>query len=224
MKPDLPLVSLYRPAVATPDDAWLVVLLHGVGSNEQDLFDLAPQLPPQFHVLSLRAPHSLGPDSFGWFTFGVRPDGRRVINREQEATSRPLVGESVRSAGEQLAVPAARTVVGGFSQGGIMALSLLLTRPELLRAAMAMHSRLLPEVLALAAPPESLRGRSLFVSHGTDDGVIPVANAREVRDRSASWPVQLSYHEFPGGHELRPAEIVAATAFLAQLAAPPAAS
>src|SRR6478735_1735119 len=131
---ELPLPYLYRradPAVPTP---WLLVLMHGIGSNEQDLFGLAPEVPPPFHVLSLRAPNTIGPGSYAWFTFGVRPDGVRLIDEVQEAASREVAARAVEAAGQQLAVPPGRVVVGGFSQGGIMALTLLLTQPRLLRA------------------------------------------------------------------------------------------
>ena len=211
---ELPLFFLHRPAAAGVAEPWLLVLMHGVGSNEQDLFGLAPQVPPQFHVLSLRAPLALGPGSYAWFTFGVGPDGSRAIDAAQEAASRPLVAKAVHAAGAQLGVPPQRVVVGGFSQGGIMSLSLLLTRPELLHAAMVMHSRLLAEVLPLAAPPEQLRDRELWVSHGTQDAVIPLASAHHIRDTVASLPIALTYKEYPGGHELRPAELRDAMAWL----------
>ena len=211
---DLPLSFLHRPAAAGIDEPWLLVLLHGVGSHERDLFGLAPQVPPQFHVLSLRGPLTLGPGSYCWFTFSVGPDGDRSIDAAQEAASRALLAQALRAAAEQLGVPTERVVVGGFSQGGIMSLSLLLTRPELLHAAMVMHSRLLPEVLPLVAPPQQLRGRELWVSHGTEDGVIPLANAHQIRNSVASLPIALSYREYPGGHELRPAELREAMAWL----------
>ncbi len=111
-------------------------------------------------------------------------------------------------------MPADRLVVGGFSQGGIMSLSLLLTQPQLLQAALVMHSRLLPEVLPMVAQPGELRGRRLWVSHGTADTVIPLASARDIRERVAKWPIELSYAEFPGGHEIRPAELSAAVGWL----------
>ncbi|MDB5942289.1 MAG: phospholipase [Ramlibacter sp.] len=212
-----PLRSLHRPAAAATARPWLLVLLHGVGSNEQDLFGLAPQVPPQFHVLSLRGPLTLGPGSYAWFTFSVGADGRRAIDAAQEAASRPLIARTVQAAAAQLQVPPQRVVVGGFSQGGVMSLSLLLTRPELLHAAMVMHGRLLPEVLPLRAPPERLQGRRLWVSHGTEDGMIPLTSARQIRDTVAALPVELAYHEFPGGHELRPAELRAAMDWLQDL-------
>ena len=211
---ELPLFNRHRMPVSDTALPWLLVLLHGVGSNEEDLYGLAPSVPPQFHVLSLRAPYTLGRDSYGWFTFVVQPNGVRTINQEQEAASRSIVATTVTSAAEQLAVPADRVVVGGFSQGGIMSLSLLLTQPDLVTAAMVMHSRLLPEVVPHIAPAEALRRHRVWVSHGTDDGVIPLANAREIRRRLSGLPIDLSYAEFPGGHEIRAAELTAAMAWL----------
>lgn len=212
---DLPLAYLHRdaepPAGGPP---WLLVLMHGVGSNEADLFGLAPHVPPQFHVLSLRAPNMLGPHSYAWFQFGVLPNGQRMIDEPQEAASRQLVAQAVQSAAGQLGIPASRVVVGGFSQGGIMSLSLLLTQPQLMQAAMVWHSRLLPQILPRLAAPEAFAGKQLWVSHGTEDGVIPVASARETRERVSGLPLRLSYAEFAGGHEIRPAELRGAMAWL----------
>jgi phospholipase/carboxylesterase len=216
---ELPLTHLYRPVDPVADAPWLLVLLHGVGSNEADLFGLAPAVPGRFNVVSLRAPFRMGPDSFGWFTFAVGSDGIRVIDAEQELTSRTLLAQVISSSAEQLLVPADRVVVGGFSQGGIMSLSLLLTRPELMAAALVMHSRLLPEVAPLMASAEALRDRRLWVSHGTMDPVIPLANAHDIRDRVRDLPIELSYAEFPGGHEIRPAELYAAMTWLKGLSA-----
>jgi phospholipase/carboxylesterase len=216
---DLPLTHLFRPADPAAEAPWLLILLHGVGSNEADLFGLAPAVPGRFHVLSLRAPYRMGADAFGWFTFAVRPDGHRVIDADQELTSRTLLAQVIGSAADQLTVPAERVVVGGFSQGGIMSLSLLLTRPALMAAALVMHSRLLPEVESLTAPVEELHGRRLWVSHGTVDPVIPLVNAHHIRDRVRDLPIELSYAEFPGGHEIRPAELTAAMTWLTGLSA-----
>ena len=211
---DLTLSFLHRPAAAGADEPWLLVLLHGIGSNERDLFGLAPQVPAQFHVLSLRGPLPLASHSYAWFTVAIAPDGSRAINAAQEAMSRPLVAQAVQAAGAQLGVPPERVVVGGFSQGGIMSLSMLLTQPDMLHAAMVMHSRLLPEVLPLMAPAEQLRSRELWVSHGTEDTVIALEKAHHIRDVVVPLPIALTYREFPGGHELRPAELREAMAWL----------
>ncbi|WP_298210027.1 dienelactone hydrolase family protein [Acidovorax sp.] len=219
----LPLTFLQRPAAANTPRPWLLVLMHGVGSNEQDLFSLAPQIPGRFHVLSLRAPYRMGPGAHAWFDFSIEPNGERTINEPQEAQSRALVAQAVESAAEQLGIPPERVVVGGFSQGGIMALSLLLTRPALLQAGLVWHSRLLPQVVPLTAPADALRGKQLWLSHGTQDNVIPLASAQAIARHMAPLPVTVAYHEFPGAHEIRPAELAATVAWLEALSATPTA-
>ena len=220
---NLPLTFLQRPAAATTPRPWLLVLMHGVGSNEQDLMGLAPQIPERFHVLSLRAPFRMGPGSHAWFDFSIEPNGERSINEAQEAQSRALVAQAIASAAEQLGIPPERVVVGGFSQGGIMALSLLLTQPALMQAAMVWHGRLLTQVLPLAAPPDALRGKQMWLSHGTHDNVIPLAHAQAIAHHMAPLPVTLAYHEFPGAHEIRPSELAATVTWLESLSTKPAA-
>ena len=131
--------------------------------------------------------------------------------------------QTVEAASAQLGIPPERVVVGGFSQGGIMALSLLLTRPELLHAAVVWHGRLLPQVLPHAAPADALHGRKLWVSHGTHDDVIPVASAQAICHHFDALPVPVTYREFPGGHEIRPSELAATVAWLESLSTIPTA-
>ena len=218
---NLPLTFLQRPAAATTPRPWLLVLMHGVGSNEQDLMGLAPQIPERFHVLSLRAPFRMGPGAHAWFDFSIEPNGERSINEAQEAQSRALVAQTIASAAEQLGIPPERVVVGGFSQGGIMALSLLLTQPALMQAAMVWHGRLLTQMLPQAAPPDALRGKQMWLSHGTQDSVIPLAHAQAIAHHMATLPVALTYREFPGAHEIRPSELSATVTWLESLSTAP---
>ena len=220
---NLPLTFLQRPAAATTPRPWLLVLMHGVGSNQQDLMGLAPQIPERFHVLSLRAPFRMGPGAHAWFDFSIEPNGERSINEAQEAQSRALAAQTIASAAEQLGIPPERVVVGGFSQGGIMALSLLLTQPALMQAAMVWHGRLLTQMLPQAAPPDALRGKQMWLSHGTHDNVIPLAHAQAIAHHMAPLPVTLAYHEFPGAHEIRPSELAATVTWLESLSTKPAA-
>jgi phospholipase/carboxylesterase len=217
--PDLPLSFLHRPADPSVTDPWLLVLMHGVGSNEADLFGLAPHVPKNFHVLSLRAPCAMGPSAYGWFAFTVDAQGERRINEAQEAASRQVVAQTLEAAAQQLGIPPERVVVGGFSQGGIMSLSLLLTQPQLIHAAMVMHSRLLPQVLPHVVAADELQGKQLWLSHGTRDNVIPLAAAHAIRDLVKTLPIELSYSEYPSAHEIIEEELVEAMGWLERLSA-----
>lgn len=215
---DLGLWAEFRPAEPGTAEPWLLVLMHGVGSNEQDLMGIAPWVPARFHLLSLRAPYPMGPNAWAWFQFGVAADGSRVINPDQERHSRALVEQAVSRAAAQLGVPASRVVVGGFSQGGIMGLSLLLTRPQSLRAALSLHSRLVPEVLPEQAPAEAMQGRSLWVSHGTEDAVLPPLHSERIVAHAATLPLQVHSAGFPGGHTLGRQELDQVSRWLSALA------
>lgn len=211
------LYALHRSAQPRAGEpAWLLVLMHGVGSNEQDFMGLAPAVPARFHVLSLRAPFVLGPGAYAWFEFEVLPDGERRIDEAQEAESRRRVADTVRMASQQLQVPAERVIVGGFSQGGIMSLTQLITQPDALRGAIVLHSRLLKTVEPLA-DASSLRGKALWVSHGAQDAVIAPASASHIRARAVEWGVELSGGDYPGGHEIREQELDEAMDWLAAL-------
>ena len=216
---DSPLKFLERPAVDSVPRRWLLVLMHGMGGNERDAFELVDQIPDCFHVLCVRAPVVIGPDAFRWFDFTLNADGSRTIDQAQERSGRAQLAALVEQAARQLDVDAGSVVLGGINQGGIMALSLLLTRPELVRAAMVLHSRLLPEVMPLIAPPEQLRGHQLWLSYTTSDEINPLKYAHQIRTEMAKLPVTCRYVEFPGTSELSDAESFEALEWLTTLAA-----
>ena len=209
---------LNRDANPGTSNPWLLVLMHGVGSNEGDLFGFAPSVPGNFHVVSLRAPNVVGPGAYAWFAFGVSPQGERTINAAQEAESRQILMATVTALSKELGVPPERVVLGGFSQGGIMALSLLLTQPGLMHGAMVMHSRLLPEVLPLMAAPADMAGKQLWVSAGSRDQVLPLAQSHAIRDWVKVLPLSLTYTEFANGHEITGEELGRAMGWLKSLA------
>ena len=218
---DLPLTFLKRPASPSVPQPWLLVLLHGVGSNEQDLYALCAQLPERYYVLSLRAPYRMGPGAFAWFDYSIEPSGARTIDEVQEAASRALLAQTLASASEQLDIPPERAVVAGFSQVGAMALGLLLTQPALMRAAIVWHGRLMDQPLAALAPADAFRGRALWVSHGAHDGVIPLAHAQAIAHHVAPLPLAYTYREFPSEHEIRPSELAATLTWLEALSTTP---
>jgi phospholipase/carboxylesterase len=162
---------------------------------------LAPYLDPRFYIVSARAPNTLAPGSYAWFHVQFTPQGP-VINPEEAERSRLGLLGFIDELVETYGVDPARVYVMGFSQGAIMGLSLGLTRLDTLAGLVAHSGRILPEIRPIMAPPDALRGLPVLVAHGTADAVLPIHHGRASRELLSTLPVDLTYREYPIGHEI----------------------
>ena len=190
----------------------LLLLLHGVGSNEEDLFGLTPWLDPRYKVISLRAPLAY-PPGYGWYPVEFRPDGI-VFDEEVAFESAETLVAFIHECHERYGTDPERTVLMGFSQGAAMSLLLLLTQPKLVAAAVLMSGRLIPKAAAQAAHYMELVGKPVFVAHGLYDSVLPIDQGRAIKAELARYPVLMTYQEYPMGHEVSPKSMTDIQAFL----------
>lgn len=173
-----------------------LLLLHGRGSDEMDLLDLADDLDPRFLVVSARAPFHLG---FGYHWYELREVGQPEPRTFSEGLHllEQFTGEIVDGYG----IDRDRVYVLGFSQGAMMAGSLTLTHPERI-AATVMLSGYLPLHSGLEYDERKLEGRPFFVAHGIQDPVIPIGFGRETKVYLTSVRAGLAYREYPMGHQV----------------------
>jgi phospholipase/carboxylesterase len=203
---NLSLVHLLRQGAQDSGRPPLLILLHGVGSNERDLFGLAPDLDERFVIVSARAPNVRAPGSYAWFAVTFTPDGP-VIDAQQAEASRQRLLSFIPEATAAYRADPAQVYLMGFSQGAIMSASVALTRPDLVAGAVLMSGRILPEIRPLIAPAERLAGLPFLVVHGTDDTVLPIQHGRASRALLETLPVRLDYREYPMSHEISPASL-----------------
>jgi phospholipase/carboxylesterase len=198
----LSLVHLVRkPLQESEGKPPLLILLHGVGSNERDLFGLTPYLDPRFLIISVRARLTFGQDAFGWYPVQFTPTG--VIADEGPAEeSRQVLVQFVQEAIEAYGADPKRVFLMGFSQGAAMSLYVSLTRPELFAGVVPMSGRLIPAGWTNRADNSALRHLQYFVVHGTQDTVLPISQGREIRDRLRELPVAVTYREYAMGHQV----------------------
>jgi phospholipase/carboxylesterase len=199
LQDDLDLKYLVKPAAATAGKKKALILLHGVGSNEQDLFSLAPLLPDNLLVISPRGPVTLGEGRYAWYQVDFS-SGAPVINAQQEEQSRGLILDFVRQVKQQYAVE--EVYLGGFSQGAIMSFSIGLTRPKEISGVLSFSGRVLMEIRPYVEQGEDLKQLAVFIAHGTQDNTLPVHYAREAKAYLQQLGVKLSYHEFEMGHQI----------------------
>lgn len=194
----------------------LLALLHGVGSNEHDLFALAPEFDPRLRIVSARAPLTRGPGSYAWFEVQFLPQGGFLIDPQQLDASRTTLIGFLGEAVEAYGADPERVYLMGFSQGAIMSLTLALTQPRLLAGVAAISGRIPPEVQPWIVPPEETAGLPVIVSHGRADTVISIDWGRRARETLERQRVALTYREHEMGHFIPPATLAEVRGWLTQ--------
>ncbi|HEU4323422.1 MAG TPA: phospholipase [Roseiflexaceae bacterium] len=184
----------------------MLVLLHGYGSNEHDLFGLAPYLDERLLIVSARAPLTLMPGGYAWFNLGFQQGGGMSFDLPGMLRQIERVAAFVEEAATAYGADPQRIVLGGFSQGAIMTAATLLRRPGLLAGALLLSGALFPGTEAQILPPdfnpEALADLPVLITHGTHDPVLPVELGRACRNLLERYPVDLTYREYPMGHEI----------------------
>lgn len=179
----------------------LLILHHGRGADEQDLLPLADVLDPNraWHVVSPQAPLTVP----GW-------PGRHWYHVPRVGYPDP---DSFRGSVDALAelhdhlwaqsgLTAERTVLGGFSMGTVMSYALGLAADRPAPAGILALSGFVPTVEGWAPSLEDRAALQAFIAHGLKDATIPVEFARRARELLEGGGLEVSYHEFDGGHNV----------------------
>ena len=195
---------LVRPRQTALQKPPLLILLHGIGSNEKALFALAEQLPGKYLVVALRAPIGLGENKYGWYQADFS-SGKPVINHAQEVQSRQAIIDCIGRLRAILDYDEQEVYLCGFSQGAIMSYSVALTRPDLVKGIAILSGRLLEEIKPSMAPKEKLQQLRIYISHGINDTVLPVQYARNAVAFLTSLDLTPTFNEYPAGHQLNTA-------------------
>ena len=196
------LLHVVRQPSTLQAKAPLLVLLHGYGSNESDLIGLSPYLDERLMMVSARAPIPMGYGGNAWFPIDVGPEGIS-LQFEQAGESVELIGELVR--GLQREHEPERTILLGFSQGGMMALSTAFSHPGLCHGVAALSCVVVEPMLP--ADDACLDGLPVIMTHGTEDEIIPIAQGRASRQLLERLPLALDYREYEMGHEINQASL-----------------
>lgn len=179
----------------------LLIMLHGVGSNEQHMFSLAQAIPDKYLVISVQGPLSLGVGSYAWFQVDFST-GKPRINAQQAEQSRLQIISFIDELKSLEDFDEEQVFLMGFSQGGIMSYSVALTAPEKIAGIAVMSGRLLPEVKPLIAGNDRLKQLKVFVSHGNLDNMLNVQYAIDAVDYLKSKDLHAELHTYEEGHSI----------------------
>lgn len=182
----------------------LLLLLHGYGSNEQDLFSFASELPDELLIISARAPMSLGFGSYAWYTIHFDNTNGKFSDIDEAKESRDKIATFIDEITTTYNVNKDKIFLLGFSQGTILSYSIALNYPKKVQYVIALSGYINQELLPLEINKNNYKNQDFYISHGTVDQVIPVDWARQAPEFLNSLKIKNSYQEYMVGHGVAP--------------------
>lgn len=187
----------------------LVIFLHGRGSDARDLAELAPALDSGYRFLFPDAPRPFEifpgySQGYSWFD-GWPP------SRDSIRSSREKLIQFISDATKKYETPLDRTVLGGFSQGGMMSLDVGFRFEADLAGIVVMSGATYEDELP---PIRTHDATQVLVVHGVDDDVIPLNAARRTRQLLSDHGIEAEYEEFPMGHWVTPESMAKVKKFI----------
>ncbi|CAN5574787.1 alpha/beta fold hydrolase [soil metagenome] len=201
-----------RPAASEP--AGVLVLFHGRGADEHDLYPLFDLLDPERRLLGVcpRGPLSLPPGGAHWYVV-------RRVGYPDAATFCPTYAAAAAWLDELLGeggIPLEKTVLGGFSQGAVMSYALGLGSGRPRPAGLMCFSGFIPEVEGFEPDLTNACGLPIAIGHGTGDPVIEVTFSRRARAALEEAGAEVTYRESDMGHSIDPGYLAELRTWLTQ--------
>ena len=196
-------MALIHNIVGPPTAERVLLLIHGWGADERDLGGVLPYLDPEGRFLAVlpRGPVA-APPGFGWFDIANVQPGR--VSDATFVRALDELDDLLDAVCAEHDLERSRAVVGGFSQGGALALALALRRSERDRpAGVLAFSAYLPDVDGIDFDWAAAQSIPVLVQHGTEDPLIPVeVGGRALARALIDHGVPTTYSEYPMGHSV----------------------
>jgi len=186
-------VYLERKAISS--NAPLLLLLHGYGSNADDLFSFAAYIPDTYHVVSLQAPLPMSHESFAWFPIHFTESMERWTSPEEVNKAKDYIAEFLSYYEEKGGFDNSRIYLMGFSQGAMLSYAVGLDT-KAVKGIAALSGYIDPRVVDFT----NTEMKSIYVSHGKEDMVVPFAWAEQSVEKLKEYGYQPEFYEYPQGH------------------------
>ncbi|WP_420322439.1 alpha/beta hydrolase [Flagellimonas sp.] len=200
----LSLEHLQRPSSLKSEKAPAVFMFHGYGSNEEDLFSFASELPEELYVISVKAPYDLEPFGHAWYAINFDAEYGKWSDDEQAKTSRDKIVAFIDEACEAYGLDKENITLLGFSQGTILSYSVALSFPEKIKNVIALSGYINEGILIDGYSEKDYSNLNIYASHGQVDQVIPLEWAQKTPGFLDRLGIQHTYEEFPVGHGVSP--------------------
>lgn len=199
--------SVYKPTVKSVNPP-LLILLHGYGSDEADLFSLAPQLDGRFLTISLRAPNKRQGGGYCWYEIKPQQNGEFLYDYTQAKKSRDNIMSFISEACRVYKLDSTRVCLIGFSQGAIMSYEIAIYAPKKVKALIPLSGRLMKESKEHNSSIKDLSKLSFFIGHGLSDEVIKINESEKAESfLKASGVQNITFNKYPMSHNISQEEV-----------------
>jgi phospholipase/carboxylesterase len=180
----------------------LLILLHGYGSNKEDLFSFAEELPDDLLIVSAQAPYEMGYGGYAWYAINFDDVKGKFSDLKQAKTSLDIIAVFIDEIKQKYKTNPDKTFLLGFSQGAILSYSLSFFYPNKVQNVIALSGYINTELLPTEISKEIQT--SYYCSHGSVDQVLPIEWARKSKPFLDNLGFQNIYSEYPVGHGVAP--------------------
>ncbi|RZS93639.1 alpha/beta hydrolase [Aquimarina brevivitae] len=200
----LSLYHIIRAPKTTKEKPPVLFMFHGYGSDENDLFSFASELPDELFIISVRAPYPMQPFGNAWYAIYFDNTNGKFSDDKQAIESRDKIANFITEAVTAYDLDPNNVTLLGFSQGCILSYAVALSYPEKVSKVIALSGYLNPDILKDGYASNDFSNIDIYCSHGSVDQVIPVQWARKAPEFLKELGIHTTLKEFPVGHGVHP--------------------
>lgn len=189
-------------------DGPIVILIHGYGSNEQDLFNIYKYFPFNTTVVCPRGPIKIKSNSYSWYDIAFKKDGNHERNTNQAEKSDSLLVALSKNMKVKYGSDSTKIIFGGFSQGAIMSFKITLDHPELVNGFIGLSGAPLHQNFKATHSATTYNHIKAFYAHGLGDPVLKYNLGLQCKTIMDELNMSLSFHSYDMGHQVIQQELI----------------
>ncbi|MGA8853992.1 MAG: alpha/beta fold hydrolase, partial [Christiangramia sp.] len=171
MDKNFSLQHIIRKPKTQSEKAPVLIMLHGYGSDENDLFSFADELAKELFIISAKAPYSMQPYGNAWYAIHFDNKDGKFSDDLQAITSRDTIRDFIDEVIENYPVDPENINLLGFSQGSILSYAVALSYPEKIKNVVALSGYINQGILKNGFENNNFSNLKFYCSHGSVDQV-----------------------------------------------------
>lgn len=157
----------------------VLIMLHGYGANEEDLFEISKALDPRLITFSLRGAFAKDDGGYCWYGLNFNPNQEFTYDYKQALESKAKILSFISNACKTYKLDSTQVFLMGFSQGAIMSYELAASAPTKIKGVMALSGRMMEETRQLKTDWEKVTKVKYFIAHGISDNTIKISEGEK---------------------------------------------